>query len=84
MKSIKYVVICAAVIALAGTLPATAGEGVSVGDTAPGFTLADTAGAEVSLSDYAGKVVVLEWLNPDCPYVKRHYKAGTMRDLANK
>ena len=84
MKSIKYVVICAAVIALAGTLPATAGEGVAVGDTAPDFSLTDTAGTEVSLSDYAGKVVVLEWLNPDCPYVKRHYKAGTMKDLANK
>ncbi len=56
----------------------------SVGDDAPAFTLADTAGNEVSLSDFEGKIVVLEWLNPDCPFVQRHYKAGTMKDLAAK
>jgi peroxiredoxin len=44
----------------------------------------DTEGHSVSLSDFAGKIVVLEWLNPDCPYVKRHYKAGTMKGLAEK
>jgi peroxiredoxin len=59
-----------------------AGDGVSVGDEAPDFTLSDTAGNEVSLSDFEGKIVVLEWLNPDCPFVKRHYKAGTMKKLA--
>jgi peroxiredoxin len=53
-----------------------------VGDVVPDFTLADSAGKNVSLSDFEGKVVVLEWLNPDCPYVKRHYKAGTMKKLA--
>ena len=46
---------------------------------APAFTLADSAGNEVSLSDFEGKIVVLEWLNPDCPFVQRHYKAGTMK-----
>jgi peroxiredoxin len=56
--------------------------GVNVGDTAPAFTLMDTEGKPVSLSDFEGKIVVLEWLNPDCPYVKRHYKAGTMKQLA--
>ncbi len=61
-----------------------AGGGVSVGDTAPDFTLGDSAGKEISLSDYEGKVVVLEWLNPDCPFVQRHYKAGTMKNLATK
>jgi len=65
-------------------VPATAGDGVAVGDTAPNFTLADTVGNEVSLSDFDGQVVVLEWLNPDCPYVQRHYKAGTMKSLASK
>jgi peroxiredoxin len=74
------------VIAVAAmvAVPAMAGEGVRVGDTAPGFTLTDTVGNEVSLSDYAGKIVVLEWLNPDCPFVKRHYKAGTMKNLATQ
>jgi peroxiredoxin len=52
-----------------------------VGDPAPGFTLADQAGNEVSLSDFEGKIVVLEWLNPDCPFVVRHYKEGTMKGL---
>ena len=56
--------------------------GVNVGDTAPDFTLVDTEGKSVSLSDFEGKIVVLEWLNPDCPYVKRHYKAGMMKELA--
>ena len=73
-------IVLAAVVAM----PAMAGEGVSVGEAAPDFTLADSAGNQVSLSQFEGKVVVLEWLNPDCPFVKRHYKAGTMKDLATK
>ena len=70
---------------IAAMLAATAvgaGDGVSVGDQAPDFTLSDTAGNVVSLSDFKGKIVVLEWLNPDCPFVQRHYKAGTMKKLA--
>jgi peroxiredoxin len=62
---------------------AAAGPGVDVGDTAPGFTLKDTAGREVSLADFKGKVVVLEWTNPDCPFVKRHYKEGSMKNLTS-
>jgi len=72
------------VLAAMGAVPAMAGDGVSVGDTAPDFTLTDSAGNGVSLSDFEGKIVVLEWLNPDCPFVQRHYKAGTMKDLAAK
>jgi peroxiredoxin len=72
------------VLAVTLALPAMAGAGVGIGDAAPAFTLADTAGNQVSLSDFEGKVVVLEWLNPDCPFVQRHYKAGTMKDLAEK
>ncbi len=67
---------------IAAALPAHAA--VAVGGAAPDFTLTDTAGNEVSLSDFEGKVVVLEWLNPDCPFVVRHYKAGTMKSLAEK
>ena len=72
------------VSALLIAVPVLAGGGVGVGDTAPGFTLTNTTGNEVSLSDFEGKVVVLEWLNPDCPFVQRHYKAGTMKNLATK
>lgn len=68
------------IIAVAGA--AAAGPGVDVGDTAPQFTLADSAGNEVSLADFKGKVVVLEWVNPDCPFVKRHYKEGSMKNLS--
>ena len=77
LKRIVWI-LAAAIVAM----PAMAGDGVSVGDTAPDFALSDTAGNEVSLSDFKGKIVVLEWLNPDCPFVQRHYKAGTMKDLA--
>ncbi len=51
---------------------------------APGFTLADADGNERSLKDFKGKYVVLEWTNPDCPYVARHYDADTMEKLANQ
>jgi peroxiredoxin len=49
-----------------------------VGEPAPAFELKDTDGKTVKRSDYKGKVVVLEWFNPDCPVVQMHYKAATM------
>jgi len=51
---------------------------------APGFTLVDHNGKKVSLADYAGKVVVLEWINPKCPFSRRHYTKPTMKNLATK
>lgn len=49
------------------------------------FTLKSFDGKTVSLSDYKGKIVVLEWLNLDCPFVQYHYnQAGTMINLAGK
>lgn len=48
---------------------------------APDFTLKDTAGREVSLSAFKGKIVVLEWFNPDCPFVRKHYDSGNMQAL---
>lgn len=69
------------ILAVAGG--AAAGPGVDVGDKAPGFTLEDSAGGSVSLSDYNGRVVVLEWVNPDCPFVKRHYSEGSMKKLTS-
>ena len=74
------VMVSAAIVAM----PAAAGDGVNVGDSAPAFTLTDSAGNDVSLKDFKGKIVVLEWLNPDCPFVQRHYKAGTMKNLATR
>jgi peroxiredoxin len=52
-----------------------------VGEPAPAFTLSDTQGKPHSLSEFQGKVVVLEWLNHDCPFVKKHYDSGNMSKL---
>jgi peroxiredoxin len=56
----------------------------AVGAPAPAFTLEDQDGNEVSLSDFSGKVVVLEWTNWDCPFVQRHYRSGTFTKLFEK
>ena len=54
---------------------------LEVGKPAPDFTLKDTAGKEVKLSDYKGKFVVLEWVNYGCPFVKKHYGVKNMQKL---
>jgi len=51
------------------------------GDTAPNFSLADIQGQKHSLADYKGKYVVLEWNNPECPFVHKHYDSGNMQKL---
>lgn len=51
---------------------------VKVGEKAPAFTLSDSKGKERSLSEFAGKTVVLEWTNPGCPFVKKHYESGNI------
>ena len=53
----------------------------AIGKPAPDFTLNDVNGKRVSLSDFKGKHVVLEWTNPDCPFVKKHYGSGNMQSL---
>jgi peroxiredoxin len=55
-----------------------------IGSTAPAFTLKDQNGSSVSLADYAGKVVVLEWFNENCPIVQRHYSVKDIPDTAAK
>src|SRR6267143_5888662 len=52
-----------------------------VGGAAPDFSLTDAKGKTHSLSEYKGKYVVLEWFNPDCPFVKKHYGSGNMQKL---
>ncbi|HEX2546144.1 MAG TPA: thioredoxin family protein [Ramlibacter sp.] len=67
-------------------LPAHAAP--AIGQPAPDFALKDVAGRTVKLSDYRGKVVVLEWTNPGCPFVRKHYDSGNMaatqQDAAGK
>jgi peroxiredoxin len=55
-----------------------------IGKAAPSFSLPDQDGKTVNLADLSGKIVVLEWVNPGCPYVQRHYGLGTMKNLAEK
>jgi len=52
-----------------------------VGQPAPDFSLPDSQGHTQSLSAYKGKTVVLEWNNPECPFVRKHYGAGNMQKL---
>ncbi|RYZ42118.1 MAG: redoxin domain-containing protein [Myxococcaceae bacterium] len=59
--------------------PVLAADTAKVDKPAPAFTLKDEAGKSHSLADYKGKVVVLEWTNSECPFVKRHYEAKTMQ-----
>jgi peroxiredoxin len=67
-----------------GVLALSAGAalaGVEVGQPAPDFSLPDTHGKNHDLSQYKGKWVVLEWYQPDCPFVQKHYGAGNMQAL---
>jgi hypothetical protein len=54
----------------------------AVGDPAPDFKLTDINGVEHTMAGLKGKVVVLEWVNPECPFVKKHYdKSGNLPAL---
>jgi peroxiredoxin len=68
-------------IAVLMLVPAAAWAQVVSGQAAPNFTLTDSNGQKLSLSDCKGKYVVLEWFNPDCPFVKKHYNSGNIPNL---
>ena len=53
----------------------------AIGSNAPDFSLPDANGKTHSLSQYKGKYVVLEWFNPECPFVKKHYGSNNMQNL---
>lgn len=82
----------AAVLLSAGALITSTGTATAAvvnNEVAPDFTLTNSYGEEVSLSDYAGQIVVLEWTNHGCPFVKKHYATppanmqGLQIDLTN-
>jgi peroxiredoxin len=60
------------------------GQRERTGYAAPDFTLKDATGKTHSLKEYRGKYVVLEWVNYDCPFVKKHYDSGNMQKLQQK
>jgi peroxiredoxin len=71
MKRLLFAALC---VMLAGGALAQP----SVGTAAPTFAAKDLAGKPVALADFKGKFIVLEWTNPDCPYVRKHYNSGNM------
>jgi peroxiredoxin len=72
-------------LALAGlspiTAPAFAEGSARIGQAAPAFRAIDVEGRIRNLSEFAGKTVILEWTNHDCPYVRKHYNSATMQTL---
>jgi AhpC/TSA family len=54
---------------------------LQIGQPAPEFTATDSKGRALSLSQYRGKTVVLEWTNADCPYTHKHYASGNMQGV---
>ena len=76
--------LCAIALSLVMGLAHLASAQPKTGAPAPDFTLKDQSGTEHKLSQYRGKVVVLEWTNPGCPFVVKHYEKDTMTKLAAK
>lgn len=77
MKNIaKSIVFAAAFVAAFAVSSLRAA--VEIGQAAPDFTATDITGKTVKLSDFKGKVVVLEWVNPECPIAMKHYDGGNM------
>lgn len=68
-----------ALIATGFALPVVATAAPVIGQAAPAFTAMDVSGKPVTLSDFKGKTVVLEWTNPGCPFVRAHYDSGNMQ-----
>jgi peroxiredoxin len=66
-------------LAVAPVFAGHSAEPATIGQPAPAWALTDQEGKERALKDYAGKYVVLEWFNKDCPFVKKHYGSGSMQ-----
>jgi peroxiredoxin len=73
----KRIALAIAAVALLGAVSTP-----KIGDKVPEWTAKDENGVEHSASQYAGHALVLEWTNSECPFVERHYQAGTMKQLA--
>ena len=71
----RIAVLAVAALAIAAPVAAQQRTGAPAGN----FRLTDATGKPVALSDYRGRTVVLEWNNPGCPYVKKHYDSGNMQ-----
>jgi hypothetical protein len=79
MKTTKRILLATAVWAAACATAAFAA--VNIGAPAPDFSVTDIQGKVHRLSDYKGRTVVLEWVNPECPFVQKHYGSGNIPNL---
>lgn len=72
-------IILSALLMMIFTVLSFASEKAEIDKPAPDFTLTDVYGKTHKLSDYKGKYVILEWVNFDCPFVKKHYETNNMQ-----
>ena len=70
----------AAAVLTAAALVVSSASAAPPGNTAPAFTEVNTAGEDISLADFKGKTVILEWTNDGCPFVRKHYSSKNMQD----
>ena len=74
-----------AVVVLASLIAASpvvaAAQPPAIGQSVPGFSLTDSHGQVRSLDEFRGRFIVLEWFNPECPFVRKHYSSGRMQQL---
>jgi peroxiredoxin len=73
--------IAALFASLIGAGGVAAGPAPQIGRPAPDFTATDSKGSSLSLRQFRGKTVVLEWTNADCPYTHKHYTSGNMQSI---
>jgi hypothetical protein len=83
MPSAVFSLLCTLLVSVPA-LSALAAPSATIGQKAPDFTLQGSDGKSHSLSEYTGKFVVLEWTNPNCPFVKKFYGSDTMQSLQKK
>ncbi|MCH6258238.1 thioredoxin family protein [Puniceicoccaceae bacterium K14] len=69
------------ILVAAAAMFVSAAQAAKIGETAPDFKLLDIKGKEVSLGDFPDQVVVLEWVNYGCPFVKKFYNEGHMQAM---
>jgi peroxiredoxin len=76
--------LAAVFVAAVAALSTSAWAAAVPGQPAPAFRAVDVNGKPVALADFRGKTVVLEWNNPNCPFVQKHYTSGNMQALQQK
>jgi len=80
MNLIKSILGCTFILA-STFVTNSGGAAVRIGEPAPDFVLSDIGGQTHRLSDYKNQIVVLEWVNPECPFVGKHYRSGNIPNL---